>query len=80
METQFNALVASKVRGIAGERRCSQAEIGKIIGVSRLAVNRRCRGEVPFTVAEICELAAHFDVPVAYFFGEAPSTSLFKAG
>ena len=70
MAVLTNEDVAAKVRGVAGERRESQASLAPVIGTSRMAMSRRFKGETPFTPEELIKLAAHMHTTVSVFFGE----------
>lgn len=66
--------IADKVRGVAAERRYTQQRIGEVLGLSAPTVNARMNGRVPFTAAELYDLAAAMSVPVARFFPEPAIT------
>lgn len=70
MATQTNADVANKVRGIAAERRISQARMAEILTVSRMAIHRRINGSTPFSPEELIKLSQTLETPVGAFFGE----------
>lgn len=65
-----NSDVAGKVRGVAAEKRVSQAELADAISVSRMSMSRRFRGDTPFTAEELSKIANRLGTPVAAFFGE----------
>lgn len=51
--------------GLAGE---SQADIARVLGITRPAVTARLSGRTRWTVAEVEALADHYGVEVAAFF------------
>lgn len=63
-------LVADKIRGIAAEKRVTQAQLALSLQLSRMAVVRRLNGSVPFTDRQLRVLSARLQVPVGAFFGE----------
>jgi transcriptional regulator with XRE-family HTH domain len=65
-----NADVAAKVRGVAAEKRTTQADLAAVLHTSPMAVSRRMTGATPFTPEELIAIARHFGVSVATFFGE----------
>lgn len=73
MTIQTTPDVASKVRGIAAERRVRQSDLAEALNVSRMAVARRFNGSVPFTDRELIVLSRRLEVPVGAFFGEVTS-------
>jgi transcriptional regulator with XRE-family HTH domain len=70
MQIVTNADVAAKVRGVAAERRITQAQIASLLGVSPMAMSRRMSGTTPFAPEELIAIARHLGVAVATFFGE----------
>lgn len=70
MTVTTNDDVAAKVRGIAAEKRVTQASLADSINLSRMAMSRRFGGETPFTPEELIKLSQVLDTPVATFFGE----------
>lgn len=75
MTDTITAEIASKVRGIKGERNLSQERIAGIIGVSdRKSVGARLHGTVPFTAAELFRFAAATDVPIERLYPSAAAT------
>lgn len=63
--------IADKVRGVAGEKRVSQGDIARMLGLSRQAVNLRMNGKIPFAAWEIKRLSRELRVPIVIFFGAA---------
>lgn len=70
MTTYSTPDVAAKVRGIAAEKRVTQAELADALNVSRMAITRRFNGSVDYTATELVTLGRFLHVPVAAFFGE----------
>lgn len=70
MAIQTNSDVANKVRGIAAERRLTQADMAQTLNCSRMAISRRMNGTVPFTAVDLIKLSQAFKTPVGAFFGE----------
>jgi len=72
METPSTAAatVLSEVLALMGRQRMKQAQLGRIIGVSQSGVSERVNGRVDFSIHELELLAAHFDVPITYFFAD----------
>lgn len=70
MTTNRTVDVASKVRGIAAEKRVKQGDLAAALSVSRMAIVRRFNGSVPFTDRELIALSECLGVPVGAFFGE----------
>lgn len=60
--------IADRVRGVAAEKRFTQAQVAEALGISRGSVAGRMNGHVPFTATELYELAAAMSVPVSRFF------------
>ena len=69
--TTSNSDIADKVRGVAAEKRFTQARIAEALELSRTSVVERYTGRVPFTAPEVFTLASAMDVPVSRFFPEA---------
>lgn len=69
MAIETNADVASKVRGLAAERRISHAALADNLGLSRMAMSRRLSGAVPLTPEELIQLARQLDVPAGVLLG-----------
>ena len=68
MAIHTNEDVASRVRGLAAERRSTQQQLAAALNISEMAISRRINGRTPFTPEELITLARHFRVNVAYFF------------
>ena len=68
--TETTKQIADKARGVAAEKRFTQARIAATLGISRTSVAERYSGRVPFTAPELFTLATAFDVDIARFFPE----------
>ncbi len=53
-----------KLRQLREEKRISQEEMGKLLGISQPQYQRKETGFAPFTEAECEIIAAHFNVPI----------------
>lgn len=62
--------IADKVRGVAAEKRFTQARIAATLGLSRTSVVERMNGRVPFTADELLRLASVMGEPITRFFPE----------
>ncbi len=51
----------------AGRR---QVAIAKVLDLSQQSVSQKLRGDTEWKVSELQKLAAHFEVPVSFFFEE----------
>jgi len=59
--------VTAEVRAEMARQRKSQTAIAKALNMSQVAVSRRLRGEVDFTVTDLARLADVLGVPLAQF-------------
>lgn len=48
----------------------TRAEMGAVIGVSQTGASNRLTGRMDFSIHELELLAAHWDVPITYFFAD----------
>lgn len=60
--------IASKVRGVAAEKRFTQQRIAETLGISRRSAVERFQGRVAFTGVELLELADAMRVDIMRFF------------
>lgn len=60
--------IADKVRGVAAEKRLTQAQIAKIIGKDRKSVSARFSGQIPFSASEVWTLSVSLDEDIRKFF------------
>jgi|GEM_PF-2682047 len=60
--------IADLVRGLAAEKRQTQAQVAAVLGLSRQAINARFTGRVPWLAHELYFLARHWGVGVEQFF------------
>lgn len=67
--------IAARVRSVAAEHRVKQTALAGTLGLSRVALNRRINGHIPFTAAELSSLAGFFNVPVGRFFESSSLSS-----
>ena len=67
--------IADRVRGIAAEKRLTQASIAATLRLGRTTVVERMNGRVPFTAAEILTLSVATGVPISRFFPEPAAVS-----
>lgn len=65
-----NEQVAAKVRGVAAERRATQADLAEALHMSAMAMSRRFSGNVPFTGEDLSRIADVLGTTVGVFFGE----------
>ena len=70
MAIKTNADVASKIRGLAAERRISRIAMAETLNVSEMSISRRMNGTTPFSAEELSRLSNLMDTPVGAFFGE----------
>lgn len=59
------AIVTASVKQAIRERRLSQQEIGRVLGLSQQAVSDRINGRRPFKLRELRPLAEYLGVPAA---------------
>lgn len=55
---------AANVRAEMGRHKTTQADLGAVLGLSQASVSLRIQGKVPFSVAELAKVAAHFGVSI----------------
>jgi transcriptional regulator with XRE-family HTH domain len=67
---QADAEVGLRVHTLMWERRITQEQLGKRIGVHQTGLGRRLRGKAGWTVAELKATARELQVTVAYLVGE----------
>lgn len=65
--------VATRVRGVLGEQQVSGSELARRVGCAQRYMSRRLSGDVPFTVAELMDVAAVLHVSIARFLPEDAS-------
>lgn len=72
MPTQTAAQrIADNVRAEAARRKVSQTTIAVHLGLTQPGISRRMHGRVPFTGAELAEVAHLLEIPVNDLIGEA---------
>ena len=68
--TDASKAIADKVRGVAAEKRFTQARIADTLGIARSSVAERINGRVPFSAPELFVLAGAMSVSIVRFFPE----------
>ena len=66
-------VIAAEVRAAVGRQRRTQEQIAQALGIGQPAVSRRLAGAVPFTAAELAQLAEWLDVPIETLLGRVAS-------
>ena len=56
--------VAENVRLAMAQKRVTQAEMGRHLGLSQTSISKRLAGSLPFDVAEVAAVADRLEVPV----------------
>lgn len=72
------AAVASAVRAEMARRGLRQVDLAVMLQLSQAAVSRKVHGEIPFSVAEVYEIADEFGVDVHELMPEAPPPLLMR--
>jgi transcriptional regulator with XRE-family HTH domain len=67
MSETVTASVAAEVRAEMARQNVPQRELGRVLGLSQGAAWRRLKGEVPFDVAELAEVAKLLKTPISQF-------------
>lgn len=70
MSETITAIVAGEVRAEMARQNVPQRELGRVLGLSQGAAWRRLKGEVPFDVAELAEVAKLLRTPMTQFLPE----------
>lgn len=65
----LSEIAATRVRGLMAEKRMNQADIARVLGVSRSGVSDRINGVKPINLNELQPLSAALGVSVAYLIG-----------
>lgn len=66
--------VARRLRGQLAEHRMTLEELGKVLGLSKMAASRRTNGETPISLAELELIEAATPITAAYLLtGQHPS-------
>jgi transcriptional regulator with XRE-family HTH domain len=50
----------------------TQQEIADVLGIKQTSVSMKLQGKTSTTLAELEEIANHYDMPLAYFFDDGP--------
>jgi transcriptional regulator with XRE-family HTH domain len=70
------AAVARRLRGQLAEHRMTLEDLGKVLGLSKMAASRRVNGETPISLAELELIEAHTPITAAYLLtGQHPAPS-----
>ena len=72
-------LIAEEVRAQLGRARMSARQLAGQLGMSPMYVSRRLSGQIPFTVADLEEIARILRVPVTRFFPRSDDGFPFSA-
>jgi transcriptional regulator with XRE-family HTH domain len=70
MSEAITASVAAEVRAEMARQNVPQRELGRVLGLSQGAAWRRLKGEVPFDVSELAEVAKLLKTPMTQFLPE----------
>ncbi len=62
-------LVGNEVRAWLGRRDVSQSQMAARLGLARSAASRRMRGERPFSITELMEIADWLDISLSELLG-----------
>lgn len=66
--TEKTIAIADKVRGIAAEKRYTQEQIARTLGISRTSVAERFKGRIAFSASEVFVLSEAMGEPISRFF------------
>lgn len=70
------AAVARRLRGQLAEQRMTLEDLGKVLGLSKMAASRRVNGETPISLAELELIEAATPITAAYLLtGHHPSSA-----
>lgn len=70
MSETITASVAAEVRAEMARQNVPQRELGRVLGLSQGAAWRRLKGDVPFDVSELAEVAKLLKTPITNFLPE----------
>lgn len=65
MGTRYAAIVANNIRAELARNGWSQEELASKLGINRVTLNRRLRGQLPWTLEQLDQAAAAVGVPLA---------------
>lgn len=68
MEQTTTQRIAEQIRAILGRRQLSRSWLAREVGMPVTSMNRRLRGDQPFTVDELAAVAAALELPVIALF------------
>jgi transcriptional regulator with XRE-family HTH domain len=69
-ETGSSMVAAEKIRHALHEKRLSQRALARRTGMSVQRLHRRMKGETPFRLEELTEVAEVLEMPVSALMGE----------
>lgn len=59
-----SAIVSRRIRGVMAELGVTQGQLGERIGMRQVVISKRIRGDVPWRVDEVVDVAQALDVPL----------------
>ena len=59
-----DVVLGAHVNALRGYKRCTQAQLGAVIGVAQNTMSKKLRGEIGITFGELLQLASFFEVAV----------------
>lgn len=68
MSDAYDQAIATNVRVELARRNIRQSAVAKAIGISKQSFGNRCRGNVPFSAAELLLVASVIDIPAEELF------------
>lgn len=74
--TPLDKHIAARIKAMRKERKLTQPGVAGVLGVSYQSYQKMERGVISFRASSLSILAVLFEVPVAYFFGEAPEPDI----
>ena len=67
----MDAQIGRRVFHLMWDRKITQTEMGRALGVQQAALSKKLRGERPWYSSEVVAAAHRLNTTVAYLFGEA---------
>lgn len=71
VEQQVNRLVADEIRSWMARRRLHQAWLADVLGLSQAAISKKLRGDAPFSVTQLLQLAGALDLSLSELMGQS---------
>jgi len=65
MGTRYVQIVASNIRAELARNGWSQEDLAEKLGINRVTLNRRLRGQLPWSLEQLDAAASALDVPLA---------------